>query len=215
MAEMTANFHGFTLIELLIVVAIIAILAAIAVPNFLEAQTRAKASRVRADMRSIATACEAYHTDNNAYPAGYMTAPRYGLPSLTTPVAFISSANILDPFAAPALALSKRFLDYELVNSSGKIIEAGGGQYSIDPASPGAESPGGVAWWLASRGPDKSFGFQPSNPEYNLREKFYESDTSPEPFLNTLYDPTNGTNSPGNIYRSGGSPVNRALKLMN
>ncbi|MCC6548232.1 prepilin-type N-terminal cleavage/methylation domain-containing protein [Candidatus Sumerlaeota bacterium] len=58
---------AFTLIELLIVVAIIAILAAIAVPNFLEAQTRAKVSRARADMRSVATAIEARAVDT---PAG-------------------------------------------------------------------------------------------------------------------------------------------------
>lgn len=59
---------AFTLIELLIVVAIIAILAAIAVPNFLEAQVRSKVSRARADMRSYATALEAYVTDHNNYP---------------------------------------------------------------------------------------------------------------------------------------------------
>ena len=58
---------GFTLIELLIVVAIIAILAAIAVPNFLEAQTRAKVSRVKSDMRSIGVAIESYRTDYNEY----------------------------------------------------------------------------------------------------------------------------------------------------
>src|SRR5688572_27543722 len=61
---------AFTLIELLIVVAIIAILAAIAVPNFLEAQTRAKVSRVKADLRSIATGVESYRLDHNKYPPG-------------------------------------------------------------------------------------------------------------------------------------------------
>src|SRR5690349_9257970 len=62
--------RAFTLIELLIVVAIIAILAAIAVPNFLEAQTRAKVSRVKSDQRSLATAIESYRVDNNEYPEG-------------------------------------------------------------------------------------------------------------------------------------------------
>lgn len=63
------KIRGFTLIELLIVVAIIAILAAIAVPNFLEAQVRAKVSRTRTDMRSLSVATEAYYVDNNIYPA--------------------------------------------------------------------------------------------------------------------------------------------------
>lgn len=59
---------AFTLIELLIVVAIIAILAAIAVPNFLEAQTRSKVSRVKSDLRTLVTCLETYRIDNNAYP---------------------------------------------------------------------------------------------------------------------------------------------------
>jgi prepilin-type N-terminal cleavage/methylation domain-containing protein len=61
---------AFTLIELLIVVAIIAILAAIAVPNFLEAQTRSKVSRVKSDLRSVATGIESYRVDHNEYPEG-------------------------------------------------------------------------------------------------------------------------------------------------
>lgn len=65
---MIKRIKGFTLIELLIVVAIIAILAAIAIPNFLEAQTRAKVARVKADLRSIATGIESYYVDNSTYP---------------------------------------------------------------------------------------------------------------------------------------------------
>ena len=66
---------AFTLIELLIVVAIIAILAAIAVPNFLEAQTRSKVARVKADLRTLATAIQAFHSDHNHYPVGTDDAP--------------------------------------------------------------------------------------------------------------------------------------------
>ncbi len=59
---------GFTLIELLIVVAIIGIIAAIAIPNLLNAIDRGKQKRTMADMRSIATAIESYSVDNNFYP---------------------------------------------------------------------------------------------------------------------------------------------------
>ncbi len=93
--------RGFTLIELLIVVAIIAILAAIAVPNFLEAQTRAKVSRVKADMRSVGTALETYAVDYNKYPwSKSHSLFMIHLWQLTTPIAFLNSPAI-DPFGNP------------------------------------------------------------------------------------------------------------------
>ena len=97
---------GFTLIELLIVVAIIAILAAIAVPNFLEAQTRSKVAKARSDMRTLALGIEAYTTDNNNYP---FDLDGYGLPQyitdvVTTPIPYVTNASMLmDPFREAGL----------------------------------------------------------------------------------------------------------------
>ena len=99
------NRSGFTLIELLIVVAIIGILAAIAVPNFQNAQTRAKVSRVYADIRATGNAIEMYKLDNNVYPGGaglwggakWWEKHTYRFHVLTTPIAYIGTVPI-DPF---------------------------------------------------------------------------------------------------------------------
>src|SRR5258706_10058262 len=61
---------GFTLIELLIVVAIIGLIAAIAIPNLRNAMNKPKQGRTLADMRTIGSALETYSIDNNVYPRG-------------------------------------------------------------------------------------------------------------------------------------------------
>jgi type II secretion system protein G len=93
---------AFTLIELLVVVAVVAILAAIAVPNFLEAQVRSKVSRAKADMATIATALEAYAVDNGTYPINAGGLGLTGaLQNVLSPVAYLSSLPG-DPFLKQA-----------------------------------------------------------------------------------------------------------------
>jgi prepilin-type N-terminal cleavage/methylation domain-containing protein len=101
---------GFTLIELLIVIAIILILIAIALPNFLEAQQRSKVTRFMADIRTCGIALDSYAIDYNKYPKadkypaesdcagweGIPDEPAEGfLPrSLTTPVKYVTSLPV-------------------------------------------------------------------------------------------------------------------------
>ncbi len=91
---------AFTLIELLIVVAIIGILAAIAVPNFLNAQTRAKLARCKSDLKALSTAQEMYQMDNNLYTYPFRLHP------LTSPVSYIGSvpSDVFSPYHEEARA---------------------------------------------------------------------------------------------------------------
>src|SRR3954463_10170525 len=74
---MDENESGFTLIELLVVMIIIGILAAIAIPVFLNQRKNAVDASYKSDLRTVANEMESYYTDNEVYPA---TAPSNGLP---------------------------------------------------------------------------------------------------------------------------------------
>lgn len=97
---MKGKYHGFTLIELLIVVAIIAILAAIAVPNFMNARLRATIARMESDMKAIGDALFMYRIDNKCYFNNMGSNPHQELRRLTSPLPYIAAIP-QDPFRRP------------------------------------------------------------------------------------------------------------------
>ncbi|MCD6386668.1 prepilin-type N-terminal cleavage/methylation domain-containing protein [Candidatus Sumerlaeota bacterium] len=206
---MNVRSKGFTLIELLIVVAIIAILAAIAVPNFLEAQVRSKVSRAKEDIRTLATALESYAVDHNDYPPSLgqvgtvICDPRYNghgdprtyewrtiPPLVTTPVAYITSI-FTDPFkiggvGSIGVSKGKPFangdpfdIGYTYHNIKEYVEQAGW------PPSNYYDDYG--AWRMFSLGPDQTYNTPLGDAD---------------PSLGWIYDPTNGTISRGLIIRT-------------
>ena len=93
---MRAKVRGFTLIELMIVIAIIAILAAILIPNFLHARSEAQTAGCEGNEKQIATAMEEYSVDHNGTygPGGTVTSTLLGTLYLgITPTDPVDSSN--------------------------------------------------------------------------------------------------------------------------
>jgi len=203
------HHHSFTLIELLIVVAIIAILAAIAIPNFLDAQIRGKFARAVSDMRTLATAVEAYAVDNNDYPPNNYV-DWWGTPiQVTTPVAYLTSGRLKDPFALHKRVQRQnpppgsRSDDAELYGYHRICTLEEFTKLYHTPWEPPVEAVDDPAynegafelygkWKQFSVGPDREFLDESKSLAENLAYKLFD----------VQYDPTNGSVSFGNIDRT-------------
>ncbi len=96
--------RGFTLIELMIVVAIIAVLAGVLIPNFVHARAQTATAACEANLRAIATAAELYFTDNQAYPSTTSAVDRSFGTTNGAPLGTYLNNTPLDPAAATASA---------------------------------------------------------------------------------------------------------------
>lgn len=181
---------GFTVVELVVVVLILSVLVAIAVPNLREARTRSQVTRVQNDSRVASIALEAYHVDYRMYPLRPINPQNIksvvmALPtSLTTPVSYLGG-TMRDPYGQKVLGLGYMYLDW------GNITNPSLPQ-SISSFKDGLYAYGN--WSVFSKGPDLQYG--PSN--YGGMAHVLMP-----------YDPTNGSASQGDIIRSFLSPSGR------
>ena len=196
---------GFTLIELLIVVAIIAILAAIAVPNFLEAQVRAKVSRARSDMRTLATGMESYAIDNNSkYPPEHLFAPELvsiaGMNGemarnlkcesyLTTPVSYLTSIPS-DVFGTRTVWEPHLYWYYNWKERMGY------------PPNPHADA---AFYYIKPTVTSSANGYRGKCPWFNAPVAWILTSLGPDGLAQfpVIYDSTNGTISGGDLTRVG------------
>ena len=88
------NRKGFTLIELLIVVVIIGILAAIAIPKFSNTKEKAYIAAMKSDLRNLVTAQESFFADNNTYGASVVGLAGYYNESAGVTVAITASGGV-------------------------------------------------------------------------------------------------------------------------
>jgi type II secretory pathway pseudopilin PulG len=185
--------RAFTYVELTMVCAIIAILASIAIPNFLEAQVRAKVSRAKADMAVVTMALDAYRMETKSYPLNKIPgeANPYDLVALTTPVPYLTclphdpftmNKRLRDTNQAVAPVPFNYFNALQVNREAGLIVK---GPNLLGPRSFIA----GLVW---GRGPD-TYG-----PGTEPRPATVISKTGEATLL--VYDPTNGTKSSGDIY---------------
>jgi len=185
---------AFTLIELLIVVAIIGILAAIAVPNFLNAQIRAKVARVNGDFKTMATALEMYKLDNGRYisRANNISWP-YRWRPLTTPVAYLNNGRWPDTFA-PKWAVTPDGDPIDYCYESNGWPEARVNYLII-------KCNGSPHEWLHGKGEVYQYAIISAGPDYDLNADSGAKSYPQDVFF--FYDASNGLTSNGDIIRFG------------
>lgn len=119
-----SNRKGFTLVELLVVVAIIGVLAAIAVPRFTDATASANGAKLQADLRAIDSAIMIYYAANNAYPADIaaLVTGKYLAAAPTVPSGTIKINGVEKQVASGVYEIKDNRATYG-ATGSGKTVE--------------------------------------------------------------------------------------------